>query len=86
MITSVMDGPALRFPNSGTSLAHWNGPQQHPRGFVSLDLQMASQSSQRRVTGWLVFRGRQSRVFWSTVREAGFTARWIGFVNSGRHS
>jgi hypothetical protein len=38
------------------------GRHSNPRAIVRLDLLMASQSLQRRVTGWLAFRGRQSRV------------------------
>jgi hypothetical protein len=42
-MTSAMDSAAVRFPSSGTPLAHRNQPSQHPRAVAELGLLIASQ-------------------------------------------
>ena len=55
-ITSVLNGPGVRFPSSGTPLAHRNRRPQHPRAVARLNLLMASQPSRRmiKLQNWAV--------------------------------
>jgi hypothetical protein len=85
-ITSVMDGPAVRFPSSGTPLAHRNRPPQHPRAVARPDLLMARQSTQTyrvRSGGEIV---RPVQMFWTFPSPEYVRNRLRSFFRNGRRS